>query len=343
MRIIFRNRKKPFSIIITKRVDRRCHLTYSRQKFAATALLFFIYDWGKNYLYFIGIGGNMKIAVLSDIHGNYVALERCLAYSKNIGIEKYVFLGDYVGELAFPQKTMEIIYNLKNTYECYFVRGNKEDYWIDYQANGETGWKEQDSTTGSLYYTYKNLTTKDIDFFKRLPYVDDINLPGYPTITICHGSPNSANEKLLPNSQKTFAIMEQTQNSIILCGHTHIKERIERKEKLVLNPGSVGVSLHGKGKAQFLILDSGNGNWNYTFVNQDYDVDKVIEDLYQSGLSEKAPGWCAVTINLLRTGEIAHGTVLARAMALCKQDIGYCEWPHIPEAYWKKAIAELII
>lgn len=46
----------------------------------------------------------MKIVVLSDIHGNYVALQTCINFALNAGIETVIFLGDYVGELAYPQK-----------------------------------------------------------------------------------------------------------------------------------------------------------------------------------------------------------------------------------------------
>ena len=75
----------------------------------------------------------MKIAVLSDIHGNHFALEKCIEEIKNRQIDKLIFLGDYLGELAYPQKTMNIINTLRQCYECYFVRGNKEDYWIEYE------------------------------------------------------------------------------------------------------------------------------------------------------------------------------------------------------------------
>ena len=45
----------------------------------------------------------MKIAVLSDIHGNHVALKKCIEEIKKRGVRKLIFLGDYVGELAYPQ------------------------------------------------------------------------------------------------------------------------------------------------------------------------------------------------------------------------------------------------
>lgn len=83
-----------------------------------------------------------KIAVLSDIHGNYIALEKCVECALSRGVQIFVFLGDYVGELAYPQKTMDILKMLKENYPCYFVKGNKEDYWLNYERDGETGWRE---------------------------------------------------------------------------------------------------------------------------------------------------------------------------------------------------------
>lgn len=52
----------------------------------------------------------LKIAVLSDIHGNYTALQKCLDYAVNIGVDTFIFLGDYLGELACPKKKQWIYY-----------------------------------------------------------------------------------------------------------------------------------------------------------------------------------------------------------------------------------------
>lgn len=284
----------------------------------------------------------MKIAVLSDIHGNYIALRKCIDYALKKEVDTFIFLGDYVGELAYPQKTMEILFELKENYNCHFIRGNKEDYWINYEKNGEMGWNEFDSTTGALYYTYHNLQPKDLDFFRSLLHSDELTFDGLPPITICHGSPQKINEKLLPNDEKTVAIMEKNNTSYILCGHTHIQGKIEHEGKILLNAGAVGVSLHGNGNAQFLILQGAQDAWEYEFVSLEYDVETVIKDLHSSGLSEKAPAWCKVSGNLLRTGEISHGTVLAKAMAICWEKYGECNWPNIPEECWDLAVNELL-
>ena len=284
----------------------------------------------------------MNIAVFSDIHGNYVALQAVIDYAINQGADTFVFLGDYVGELAYPQKTMEMLYSLREKYRCFFIRGNKEDYWLKYKAKGERGWKEFNSTTGALYYTYHNLKPRDLDFFMSLSYKEEIEFDGLPQITICHGSPQKVNEKLLPDSENTFVVMDNNVSDYILCGHTHVQGKIEHNGKKVLNPGAVGISHHCKGKAQFMMLRGASETWVYEFVSLEYDTEKVILDLYSSGLSEKAPYWCKVSENLLRTGEIAHGEVLERAMTLCKKKYGECSWPNIPEECWQGAVSEML-
>ncbi|WP_053985064.1 metallophosphoesterase family protein [Niameybacter massiliensis] len=284
----------------------------------------------------------MNIAVLSDIHGNYIALKKCIDYAVSRNIRTFIFLGDYVGELAYPNKTMQIIYAMSTKYECYFIRGNKEDYWIDYQNSGECGWQDKDSTTGSLLYTYKHLSKEDIDFFKGLPISQKITIRDMPQITICHGSPYKVNQKLLPNNDKTYEIMESLNSSIILCGHTHIQSKTENNGKMVLNAGAVGVPLYSNGKSQFIILHEVDKQWQEEFVSLEYNVEKVIEELHISGLNKRALYWCIVTENLLRNGNISHGTVLAKAMSLCNDEAGNCIWPDIPEKYWKKAVAEII-
>ena len=283
----------------------------------------------------------LNIAVLSDIHGNYAALQKCLDYATNIGIDTFIFLGDYLGELAYPQKTMDILYSVKEKYKCFFIKGNKEEYWINYER-APKGWNEYDSTTGCLYYTYQNLNEKDLQFFKSLSFKEELEFDSLLPITICHGSPRKANEKLLPDNENTFQIMENNPSNYILCGHTHIQSKIEHNGKMVLNAGSVGVSMHSNGKAQFMILKGMQDMWDYEFVSLEYNIEKVIEDLHSSGLSRKAPYWCKVSENLLRTGEISHGMVLKRAMALCKDKFGECNWPNVPEECWKQAVKKMI-
>ncbi len=284
----------------------------------------------------------IDIAVLSDIHGNHIAVERCMEEAVSRGIDTFIFLGDYLGELAYPQRTMELLYEYKEKYTCYFVKGNREDYWLDYKASGEQGWKDGDSTTGSMWYTYHNLTERDLEFFEGLPIADKVVIADMPEFKICHGSPYSVNEKLLPDNARTREIMEMSDTELILCGHTHRQEIIEHAGKRVLNGGAVGVPLGSEGLTQFLILHGENGIWKDELISLSYDIEGVIEELHEERMQEHAPSWCRVSEHLLYAGEPPHGSVLTRAMELCEEAEGSCEWPNVPEKYWQKAVEEML-
>lgn len=284
----------------------------------------------------------MDIAVLSDIHGNHIALERCVEFALSRGIRNFFFLGDYAGELAYPEKVMEYLRELDRRYACVFIRGNKEDYWLEHRKNGERGWKDNDSTTGSLVYSYGRLTKEELDFYETLPISKIIAYPDLPALTICHGSPYRANEKLLPDQKRTYEIMDAMETSIILCGHTHVQGKIEHNGKVVLNAGSVGVAIGSGGRSQFLILHGADGTWSEEFVSLEYDVESAIRELYEERLHEHAPCWCRVTEKMLREGNVSHGSVLSRAMELCRAETGECVWPHIPERFWQQAAEEML-
>ena len=284
----------------------------------------------------------MKVAVLSDIHGNHIALQKCIEEIERRKVNKLIFLGDYVGELAYPQKTMAIIRELMRNYECYFMRGNKEDYWIDREYDQGIEWKEGDSTTGALLYTYSNLNNVDINFFKSLSHAQIISFVGLPAIAAYHGSHDSKGKKLKLNTDNSHILFEDTEESIILCGHTHIRNKIVLENRVLVNPGSVGVPLKSHGISQFMILSGEQGEWEYEFIDVSYDVESVIQELHEENLYVKAPCWTRVTENLLRNGDVSHGTVLSRAMRLLYDDTGKWCWPDIPEEYWERAVRELI-
>lgn len=284
----------------------------------------------------------MKAAVLSDIHGNHIALKACIEEIERRKIEKLIFLGDYVGELAYPQKTMALIRELMQRFECYFIRGNKEDYWMDRERGSSVVWKDGDSTTGALLYTYSNLTKKDFSFFKSLSHVMRISFEGLPTIAAYHGSHDSNDHKMPLKNDNLHILFEDAGETIILCGHTHIRNKIVQGNRVLLNPGSVGVPLKSNGSSQFLILSGERGYWDYEFVDLAYDVERAIAELREEDLYAKAPCWTKVTEYVLRYGDISNGKVLARAMKLMNEDCGKCCWPDIPERYWERAVEELL-
>jgi len=234
----------------------------------------------------------MEIAVLSDIHSNYIALDTCMDYIRKRKIDRLIFLGDYLADMPHPQKTMERIYQIKEEYNCIFIRGNKEDYWKDHQNGKSPYWCK--GSTGGLLYTYEQLTEKDFEFYDSLPSVMKLEIPGLPVLTLCHGSPFRTNENIRPGKARTFEIMEAVDTDIILCGHTHVQGKIEYTDcvedgvgsrvrvgcdygefksehagKKVLNCGAVGVPYGSEGKTQLMILHGEEGVVGSDYVEHD--------------------------------------------------------------------------
>jgi predicted phosphodiesterase len=67
----------------------------------------------------------MIIALLSDVHGNLEALNACLKHADGSGVERYAFLGDFVGYGADPQAVVDIV--TKFAFEgAVVVKGNHD-------------------------------------------------------------------------------------------------------------------------------------------------------------------------------------------------------------------------
>lgn len=280
----------------------------------------------------------MRVAVLADIHGNHTALEACLAHAESRGAQAYWFLGDYVGELPAPQRTMALLKEWQANHNCIFIRGNKEEYWLGRLDASQ--WQRGSSTTGVLWYMNRQVTDDDRAFFAGLPISRVIELPGLPAVTLCHGSPRAVGESLVPPSDTTFEAMEAAITPLILCGHRHRQAAVEHAGRRAVNPGSVGVSLQSGGKAEYMLLEGVDGVWQETMVQLEYDVESVIAEMHRENLFEIAPCWMRVTAGVLRGMNVSQAAVLRRTMELCQQAEGSCQWPFIPEKYWEMACRE---
>lgn len=281
----------------------------------------------------------MDIAVLSDIHSNYIALGKCIDYALGKGVTSFIFLGDYAGDCPFPGRTMKRLYELKEKHPCWFIKGNREEYMLDYKLNGEQGWVAG-SASGSLLYTYENLTQRDLDFFQELPNHGKLELSGLPAFYYCHGSMQSSRELLYKDSDNAKKALDNLDTDILLCGHTHVQGTFEYHGKKVINPGSVGIPWYHKGKAQFAIIHGNEKEWKEEYFQLEYDRDTVLKEFETSGLSKAAPMWVVLTKEILKTGIDVNMKVLTRVKELCEEETGDAIWPYIPEKYWEQAVRE---
>ena len=284
----------------------------------------------------------MKIAIMSDIHSNYEAFQSCINETEKREIQHYIFLGDYLGDMAYPQKTLKLIKELQQKYNCTLIRGNKEEYWICHRQRKDEIWKSGSTETGMLHYNYENITEQDIDFFECMPISKTIHYPGYPDFVVCHGSPFKVNQSMRPDYPYIKELTSKLSTELTICGHFHIQTDYTKNGKRILNPGSIGVPLYSPGKAQFLILNGRNGLWETEFLSIPYSVEQTIKEMEEEKLPEKAPGWSKITKHLLYTGNVSHASVFKKAAELYYQDSGIQVKKGIPEKYWELAISELL-
>ena len=175
-----------------------------------------------------------KIAIMGDIHSNHIALETCIRHALDRDVDEFIFLGDYVSDCPYPQRTMKIIYEMKEKYCCHFIRGNREDYMLNHRNHPEERWTYS-SASGNLLYTYENLTEKDFDFYENMDIQGIYRKNRYPDFRYCHGSLTSSNELLKPENDNLENIMSNLDVELLIGGHTHTQEVMQFGSKKLIH------------------------------------------------------------------------------------------------------------
>lgn len=283
----------------------------------------------------------MKLAVIGDIHSNHIALETCIAHAVDRNVDEFLFLGDYISDCPYPQRTMKVIYEMKQKYRCTFIRGNREDYMLDHKKNPQDKWTYS-SASGNLLYTYENLTKRDLDFYESMDIQGIYEREGYPPFRYCHGSLTKSNGLLTPENDKLEQIMAAMDVDLVVSGHTHIQESAIYGSKKLIHPGSVGLPWYHDGKTQYMILHGTEYGWEEEFFQLSYDVDAVKEEFKTSGIMAKALYWSKLCIHVIETGNDYTSPCLLLAMKLCREEEGEVNWPDISEKYWEEAFRNFV-
>jgi hypothetical protein len=171
-----------------------------------------------------------------------------------------------------------------------------------------------------------------------------VKTAGLPDIVICHGSPRRINEKFAMNAQSLNEIVSETDADYIVCGHTHRKMETTCGATRIWNPGSVGASIDDPYSYKFMILHGCSGEWKPEFISLEADTKRLVRELNDAGLFEIAPYWTRFTELMVtgKSGNHTHGSMLNRAMDICHEKYGECNWPKIPEECYAKAFSEIL-
>lgn len=209
----------------------------------------------------------MRIAVISDIHGNRLAFEAVEAAIAQHSVDAILNLGDLVSGPMDPVGTIDLL--MERTFPT--IIGNHDRYLL------ERPLAQLDSVDT---FVAGHLTDKHRAYMRSLPKTMDIE----GEVFMCHGTPASdvepwldnwrvGRDARLPDEAAVTAKAEGLDFPVLLCGHTHIPRVVRLRDgRLIVNPGSVGLQFYyGAPDARYALLERHGGKWSASLHTVVYD------------------------------------------------------------------------
>ena len=224
----------------------------------------------------------MRIAVISDIHGNMNALEAVMEDIEKENCEKVFVLGDYA--MAGPEPSLVVDWFFKKQFDPKFsmIQGNTDLMIADFSDELYENLKTKAPIMSeALRNDVSILNSIQKDFLKNLPIQLELEFEGVK-ILLVHGSPRKNNEDILPDLslEKVEEMLENVDANVIVCGHTHLPCGFQTsKKQTVVNVGSVGRPFTNEPKSCYLKLTIENGKCLFEHRFVEYDKEKASQKL----------------------------------------------------------------
>ena len=215
----------------------------------------------------------MKIAILSDIHGNYDALKEVLKRAKEEGVHQLLILGDIVGYYYHPDKILAAL----SEWNFEIIKGNHEKILDNLIADNSIKESIRLKYGSGHQEAIKKLTKSQLFFLKNLPDTKSVIFDKI-SVLMCHGSPWSNDYYIYPNSDlETINKCNSLEHDFVLIGHSHYPFVFRNSDSILLNPGSVGQSRQNGGRASWCIINTCNSC--IQFFNTKYSFEKLLIEI----------------------------------------------------------------
>jgi len=205
------------------------------------------------------------IAILSDIHGNFEALQAVLSKIDELHVADLYVLGDTVG--YYPQVN-EVIDELRRR-NAHAVMGNHDWYMA-----ADSFCDRSQTVNDTITYQRTVISKENLAWLKALPVYLEVD-----GLSMVHGGWNDPiDEYLREPSAEYFA---KIGGNYFVSGHTHLPRIEKYGEKIYCNPGSVGQPRDGDNRASFATWD----RKKFELHRMAYDFEKVGQLMEQAGFS----------------------------------------------------------
>ena len=246
-----------------------------------------------------------QIAVLSDIHGNLLALEAVAAEIRREKPDAVLVAGDLVLNGPDPNGCVDAL-RLLESEGALIVSGNTDIAVGDFDYGAAFPQYQDgvpDIITAAAEWAHDELGDDQLDWLRRLPAERRIRADGDTLILVVHASPGSQTrgfDQALDNNV-IFERAAATDARVICVGHTHLPEVRDLGWKLIVNAGSCGYVFDGEATASWAMITIANGQVDAVIRRTAFDALSVANAISARGL----PGdvYRAATV---RTGKLVR-------------------------------------
>jgi predicted phosphodiesterase len=233
----------------------------------------------------------VRALVLSDIHGNWPALEAVAA----VPHDAVLCLGDVVGYGPQPGACLRWL----RASHASIVQGN-HDRSVGDDVPPRCRLDFEWLAAATQHIGRHQLTDEEVTFLGTLPRTRDLVLDG-KRVLLLHATPADPLYSYLgPDRDRWQASLAGIQADLVLVGHTHLPFHFHFGDVHVLNPGSLGQPKDGDPRAAYAVIEDGVPR----LERANYPVERTVESLESSGVDPVA---LRVLSALLRTGRAAEG------------------------------------
>ena len=233
----------------------------------------------------------MKIAIISDIHGNDVAFETVLAAIEREEPEQIICLGDVAANGSQPRETLARLRAL----DCPVVMGNTDDWVLS--PKPFTIRNEDDQRLYEVeLWAAAQLTEADKAFIRTFQPTVALDLDNGRSLLCCHGSPRSYMEGIFAATpqDKLADYLAGVDVTAVFSGHTHVPLLRRYKNTLLVNPGSVGLPFVKIGDqiinppwAEYALVTSQGDQLDISLRRVAVEVTAVIQAAFDSTMPHK--------------------------------------------------------
>ncbi|HEX9069161.1 MAG TPA: metallophosphoesterase family protein [Ktedonobacterales bacterium] len=235
----------------------------------------------------------MRIALISDIHANAVALDAALAAITPFAPDHTICLGDVS---SGPQQR-EVLARLR-ALGCPIVRGNVDDEVLHPAAAAETGDMAQFAALSR--WCHETLAEDERAFMETFVPTYELALPEGKLLCY-HGSPRSYHDQITPTTGATEldTWLGSHDATIFVGGHTHQQMLRRYRNALIINPGSIGLPfdalppfepVRNPAWAEYALIEAGAGGaLDVRLCRAPYDGAAFVAAARASGMP--SPDW----------------------------------------------------